>query len=73
MGIASRQITTLAISIGLLALCGCTQTSNVTTASGIRCQTTVHNYLVSASTSSQCWDKNGAPISDSQITGSAND
>jgi len=47
------------VIVGLLTLGGCTQTSNVTTASGIRCQTTVHNYVVTASTSSQCWIKNG--------------
>jgi hypothetical protein len=73
MRFPTRLIAALAISIGMLSLCGCTQTSNVTTASGIRCQTTVHNYVVTASTSSQCWDKNGAPISDTQVTGSAND
>jgi hypothetical protein len=73
MSSPTRLTAALAISVGLLSLCGCTQTSNVTTASGIRCQTTVHNYVVTASTSSQCWDKNGAPISDTQVTGSAND
>jgi hypothetical protein len=73
MSSTTRRIATITLSVGLLTLGGCTQTSNVTTASGIRCQTTVHNYVVTASTSSQCWDKNGAPISDTQVTGSAND
>lgn len=62
-----------ALSICLLTLCGCTNTQDVTTASGVRCQTTVHNYIVSVATSSQCWDKNGTPISDTPANNQSSD
>jgi len=63
IGALTMRAVLLTVVIGLAALCcSCTQTAEATSKDGTRCQTTAHNYLFYADTTSQCWDKNGNPF-----------